>query len=86
MLTDDQAMRIINALTARGGTRACPGCGRDGPDTWSRPDAHSIASAYQPGKGMPVASTVCGQCGFVRLHNLVALGLASLQEELGITD
>lgn len=69
--------RVIAALKAKKVTAACPSCGEN---SWGltsnevRIEAYPLATPLgTTTRYIPSAALVCNNCGFIRLHSLVAL-------------
>lgn len=85
-LNDAQVAQVGQALAARGTMNACISCNRTG--TLSLlPETAQIAASPAPniigGVAIPCVALICSNCGFVRLHALGSLGLATLGNRSG---
>lgn len=80
LLTSAQRARIVEVLTERGVTKACPMCGqsagRQVVDGYATTGLHADPTGITlGGRILPTVQIVCKNCGFVSLFSLGRLGL-----------
>ena len=75
---------VIQALKDKGADQPCPRCGGrafEVLDTTNIGIEHGKRGFYRTEQILPVAITACGNCGFIAMHSLGALGLLLLPSQ-----